>query len=155
MSVAACTAANYPFQQNPALGNDGTHADKTALAYHQWYRVTNPMTEDNFASSILAGLLLIIMFGSMRGFYGCWPWEYRKTWYRTEKEIARLDALTGRSQPPDRRPELADTEDAPTMPNPLADALREDIAETLREKIAELRSGDVTKRRCAACGKRE
>jgi hypothetical protein len=48
-----------------------------------------PMTEDNFASSILAGLLLIIMFGSMRGFYGCWPWEYRKTWYRTEKEIAR------------------------------------------------------------------
>ena len=29
------------------------------------------MTEDNFASSILAGLLLIIMFGSMRGFYGC------------------------------------------------------------------------------------
>ena len=86
-----------------------------------------PMTEDHFASSILAGLLLIIMLGGMRGFYGCWPWEYSKTWYRTEKEIARLDALIW---PSVRRPESADTEEAPTMPNPLADALRKKIAES-------------------------
>jgi hypothetical protein len=99
------------------------------------------LTEDNFASSILAGLLLIIMFGSMRGFYGCWPWEYRKTWYRTEKEIARLDALIGPSRPSDRRPESADTEETPTMPNPIADALRERIAESRREMIAESRRG--------------
>jgi hypothetical protein len=94
------------------------------------------MTEDNFASSILAGLLLIIMFGGMRAFYGCWPWEYRKTWYRTEKEIARLNALMGPSRPSDRRPEPADTKEAPTaptMPNPVVDALREKIAEALSE----------------------
>jgi hypothetical protein len=127
-----------------------------------------PMTEDYFASSILAGLLLIIMLGGMRAFYGCWPWEYSKTWYRTEKEIARLDALIW---PSVRRPgsaeeaptmlipisESADTEEAPTMPNPIsesadtgeaplmpnpiADALREKIAESLRKKIAESGSG--------------
>ena len=83
------------------------------------------------------------MLGGMRGFYGCWPWEYSKTWYRTEKEIARLDALIW---PSVRRPESADTEEAPTvltpisesadteeaptMPNPLADALRKKIAES-------------------------
>ena len=99
------------------------------------------MTEDNFASSILAGLLLIIMFGSMRGFYGCWPWEYRKTWYSAEKEIARMDALIGPSRLSGRWPKSADTEEAPTMPNPIADALREKIAESLREMIAESRSG--------------
>ena len=88
------------------------------------------MTEDNFASSILAGLLLIIMFGSMRGFYGCWPWEYRKTWYSAEKEIARMDALIGPSRLSGRWPKSADTEEAPTMPNPIADALREKIAES-------------------------
>jgi hypothetical protein len=113
-----------------------------------------PMTEDNFASSILAGLLLIIMLGGMRAFYGCWPWEYSKTWYRTKKEIARLDALIWSSV---RRPESADTEEAPTMPNPIsesadtgeaplmpnpiADALREKIAESLRKEIAESGSG--------------
>jgi hypothetical protein len=106
------------------------------LTYHQWNWVTgrdkNPMTEDNFASSILAGLLLIIMFSSMRAFYGCWPWEYRKTWYRTRKEIAHLNALMGPSRPPHRRPEPADTEEAPTMPDPIADALREKIAESMR-----------------------
>jgi hypothetical protein len=88
------------------------------------------MTEDNFALSILAGLLLIILFGGMRAFYGCWPWEYRKTWYRTEKEIARLNALIGPPRPSDRWPELTDTEEAPTMPN---DALREKIAKALNE----------------------
>ena len=72
------------------------------------------------------------MFGSMRGFYGCWPWEYRKTWYSAGKEIARLDALIGPSRPSDRRSESADTDDAPAMPNPLADALREKIAESRR-----------------------
>ena len=82
------------------------------------------------------------MFGSMRGFYGCWPWEYRKTWYSAGKEIARLDALIGPSRPSDRRLESADTEEAPAMPNPLADALREKIAESLREKIA--KSGSET-----------
>ena len=129
-----------------------------------------PMTEDYFASSILAGLLLIIMLGGMRAFYGCWPWEYSKTWYRTEKEIARLDALIW---PSVRRPEPADTEaaltipnpfsesadteeaptmpnpisesadtgEAPLMPNPIADALREKIAESLRKKIAGSGSG--------------
>jgi len=113
-----------------------------------------PMTEDYFASSILAGLLLIIMLGGMRAFYGCWPWEYSKTWYRTEKEIARLDALIWPSvrrpvsanteeAPTMRNPisESADTGEAPTMPNPIADALREKIAESLRKKIAESGSG--------------
>ena len=91
------------------------------------------MTDDNFASSILAGLLLIIMFGGMRAFYGCWPWEYRKTWYGTRKEIARLNALIAQSWPSDRRPGPADAEEAPTMSNPVADALREKIAEALGE----------------------
>ena len=79
------------------------------------------------------------MFGSMRGFYGCWPWEYRKTWYSAGKEIARLDALIGLSRPSDR-PELANTEETQTTPDPLADAVRAKIAESLREMIAESRS---------------
>jgi hypothetical protein len=110
------------------------------------------MTEDYFASSILAGLLLIIMLGGMRAFYGCWPWEYSKTWYRTEKEIARLDALiwpsvrrpvSANTEPtmPNPISESADTGEAPLMPNPIADALREKIAESLRKKIAESGSG--------------
>ena len=59
--------------------------------------------------------------------------EYRKTWYSAEKEIARMDALIGPSRLSGRWPKSADTEEAPTMPNPIADALR--------EKIAEFRSG--------------
>lgn len=89
------------------------------------------MAEDNFASPILAGLLLIVIFGGMRAFYGCWPWEYPKTWYRTAKEIAHLKALIGKSRPSDRLPEPTDTEESPAMPNPIADALREKIAEAL------------------------
>ena len=82
------------------------------------------------------------MLGGMRAFYGCWPWEYSKTWYRTEKEIARLDALIW---PSVGRPESADTEEAPTMPNPISESadtgeaplMPNPIADALREKIAE------------------
>ena len=126
-----------------------------------------PMTENYFASSILAGLLLIVMLGGMRAFYGCWPWEYSKTWYRTEKEIARLDALIWPSvrrpvsanteeAPTMRNPisESADTGEAPTMPNPIADALREKIAEDYDfvAQLAEdrLRQPPATQRGCEA-----
>ncbi len=63
---------------------NGTNAHRRALTYHQWYWVTDPMTEDNIALSIFAGLLLTILFAGMRAFFG-WPWQDRKTWYSNKK----------------------------------------------------------------------
>ena|SRR5580765_1925968 len=38
-------------------------------------------------------LALLMMFIGMRVFYGCWPWEYRKTWYVTKRFTARPQVL--------------------------------------------------------------
>ena len=47
---------------------------------------------DQFAA---AALLLIVVIGGMRLFYGAWPWEARKTWYRTRAAVKYVEALRG------------------------------------------------------------
>jgi hypothetical protein len=38
-------------------------------------------------------LLLVLVFGGMRLFYGAWPWEASKTWYRTRQAVAYVESM--------------------------------------------------------------
>jgi hypothetical protein len=59
---------------------------------------------DEFA---IAALVVVVVVGGMRLFYGSWPWEARKTWYCTRQAVAYVEALRGEkrrdSAPPARR----------------------------------------------------
>ena len=41
----------------------------------------------------LAVLVLVLVAGGMRLFYGAWPWEASKTWYRTRQAVKYVEAL--------------------------------------------------------------
>ena len=57
---------------------------------------------DQFA---VAALVLVLVVGGMRLFYGAWPWEARKTWYRTRQAVDYIDALRGeKNSTPGPRP---------------------------------------------------
>jgi hypothetical protein len=45
---------------------------------------------DQFA---VAAILIAVVFGGMRLFYGAWPWEASKTWYRTRHAVQYVEAL--------------------------------------------------------------
>ena len=45
---------------------------------------------DQFA---LSALILVLVGGGMRLFYGAWPWEVHKTWYRTRQAVDFVEAL--------------------------------------------------------------
>ena len=47
---------------------------------------------DEFA---IAALVAVLVVGGMRLFYGSWPWEASKTWYRTRQAVAYVEALRG------------------------------------------------------------
>ena len=47
---------------------------------------------DEFA---IAALIVVLVVGGMRLFYGSWPWEVRKTWYRTRQAVEYVEALCG------------------------------------------------------------
>ena len=47
---------------------------------------------DEFA---VTALLLVVVITGMRLFYGAWPWEARKTWYRTRQAVDYVEALRG------------------------------------------------------------
>ena len=47
---------------------------------------------DEFA---IAALVAVLVVGGMRLFYGSWPWEASKTWYRTRRAVAYVEALRG------------------------------------------------------------
>jgi len=47
---------------------------------------------DEFA---IAALVVVLVVGGMRLFYGSWPWEASKTWYRTRRAVAYVEALRG------------------------------------------------------------
>jgi hypothetical protein len=47
---------------------------------------------DQFA---VTALLLVMVVGGMRLFYGAWPWEASKTWYRTRQAVDYVEALRG------------------------------------------------------------
>jgi hypothetical protein len=43
----------------------------------------------------IAALVLVLVVGGMRLFYGSWPWEARKTWYCTRQAVEYVEALHG------------------------------------------------------------
>jgi len=46
-----------------------------------------------FDQVALSTLILLLVGGGMRLFYGAWPWEVRKTWYRTQQAVDFVEAL--------------------------------------------------------------
>jgi hypothetical protein len=50
------------------------------------------ITADELA---ITALLLVVVVAGMRLLYGAWPWEARKTWYRTRQAVAYVEALRG------------------------------------------------------------
>jgi hypothetical protein len=48
-----------------------------------------------FDQCVVPALLLVVMVGGMRLFYGAWPWEASKTWYRTRPAVDYVEALRG------------------------------------------------------------
>ena len=47
---------------------------------------------------VIAALLLVVIVAGMRLFYGAWPWEASKTWYRTRQAVAYVEALRGENK---------------------------------------------------------
>jgi hypothetical protein len=46
-----------------------------------------------FDEFVLVASVLVVVVGGMRLFYGAWPWEASKTWYRTREAVHYLEAL--------------------------------------------------------------
>ena len=61
---------------------------------------------DEFA---IAALVVVLVVGGMRLFYGSWPWEASKTWYCTRRAVAYVEALRGEKK---RDPALGLVRDA-------------------------------------------
>jgi hypothetical protein len=57
----------------------------------------------------VSALLLVLVLGGMRLFYGAWPWEASKTWYRTRQAVAYVESLRAEKK---AAPALRLTEDA-------------------------------------------
>jgi len=52
-----------------------------------------------FDQLVVVWLLLIVVLGGMRLFYGAWPWEASKTWYRTRQAVDYVEALRAEKKP--------------------------------------------------------
>jgi hypothetical protein len=78
---------------------------------------------DQFA---VAALIVVVVVGVMRWFYGAWPWEASKTWYRTRQTVAYVEAL--------RREKKRDS--ALPAPGPLGDSVDTSSDSFDRDKIA-------------------
>jgi hypothetical protein len=48
-----------------------------------------------FDQCVVFAFLLVVVVGEMRLFYGAWPWEANKTWYRTRPAVDYVKALRG------------------------------------------------------------
>ena len=48
-----------------------------------------------FGEFVIAALMVVVVVGGMRLFYGSWPWEARKTWYCTRQAVEYVEALRG------------------------------------------------------------
>src|SRR5262245_35472621 len=59
-------------------------------------QVTMNLPFDQFAVS---AIVLILVGGGMRLFYGAWPWEVRKTWYHTRQAVDFVEALRSEKAP--------------------------------------------------------
>ena len=45
----------------------------------------------------IATLMVVVVVSSMRLLYGAWPWEARKTWYRTRRPVEYVATLRSAS----------------------------------------------------------
>src|SRR5262245_45288745 len=45
-----------------------------------------------FDELLPTGIVLILVLGCMRLFDGSWPWEAKKTWYRTRQAVDSVEA---------------------------------------------------------------
>jgi hypothetical protein len=57
-----------------------------------------------FDQCVVAALLLVVVVGGMRLFYGAWPWEAGKTWYHTRPAVDYVEALRGQNRESVLRP---------------------------------------------------
>jgi hypothetical protein len=110
---------------------------------------------DEFA---IAALVVVVVFGGMRLFYGSWPWEARKTWYCTRQAVAYVEALRGQKRrdpaPPalplvgdavdtssdsfDRSLMVHDNSPPEMMPPPQPPAVAEELATSLQKSTEKL-----------------
>ena len=111
---------------------------------------------DEFA---IAALVVVLVVGGMRLFYGSWPWEASKTWYRTRRAVAYVEALRGEkkrdpalvrdaidtsSDSFDRSLTVNDTSPPEVTPSPEAPAVAEELAASVQkssEKLPIVRRG--------------
>ena len=115
---------------------------------------------DEFA---IAALVVVLVVGGMRLFYGSWPWEASKTWYRTRQAVAYVEALRGekrRDPAPrpvrdavdtssdsfDRSLTVNDNSPPEVTPPPEAPAVAEELAASVQkssEKLPIIRRGSL------------
>ena len=107
---------------------------------------------DEFA---IAALVVVLVVGGMRLFYGSWPWEASKTWYRTRRAVAYVEALRGEkkrdpalrlvrdavdtsSDSFDRSLTVNDTSPPEVTPPPEAPAVAEELAASVQKSSKKL-----------------
>ena len=114
---------------------------------------------DEFA---IAALVAVLVVGGMRLFCGSWPWEASKTWYRTRRAVAYVEALRGEKSDPaprlvrdavdtssdsfDRSLTVNDTSPPELTPPPEAPAVTEELAASVQkssEKLPIIRRGSL------------
>ena len=110
---------------------------------------------DEFA---IPALMIVLVVGGMRLFYGSWPWEAKKTWYRTRQAVEYVEALRGEKRPEPAPPSLRVAVDASSdsfdrnrmvydnsppevMPSPQPPAVAEELA--VSEKLPVIRRGSL------------
>jgi hypothetical protein len=69
-----------------------------------------------FDQFVVAATVLVIVVGGMRLFYGAWPWEVSKTWYRTREAVHYVEALRVEKCNPTLRPVRETVETARAVP---------------------------------------
>ena len=111
---------------------------------------------DEFA---IAALMVVLVVGGMRLFFGSWPWEVRKTWYRTRQAVEYVEALRGEkgreqvagnavdasSESFDRNRMVYDNSLPDVMPQPQPPAVAEELPAS--EKLSIVRRGSMKSRR--------
>jgi uncharacterized protein YjeT (DUF2065 family) len=109
---------------------------------------------DQFA---VTALLLVMVVGGMRLFYGAWPWEASKTWYRTRQAVDYVEALRGEKKRDPALQRVGDVVDTSSdsfdrgllvddnsppegMPPPGAPAVAKEMAASLQKSTKKLPS---------------
>ena len=83
-----------------------------------------------FDEFVLAAAVIVVVVGGMRLFYGAWPWQASKTWYRTREAVHYVEALRAEmSRNPTQRRVGETKETAPVV------RLVQDVADTNSDRF--------------------